>query len=58
MTLKGQETIKIAEDRVLRVAKMMMYGLLDEDKQLCIKLLTPIDERFTGTFQKQKNKTP
>ena len=57
LTPKGQETIKIAKDRVLRVARMMMHGLSDEDKQLCIKLLTPIDERFTGTFQKQKNKT-
>lgn len=57
LTPKGQETIKIAKDRVLRVAKMMMHILSDEDKQACIKLLTPIDERFTGKFQKQKNKT-
>ncbi|WPU96352.1 winged helix DNA-binding protein [Mucilaginibacter sabulilitoris] len=57
LTPKGEETIKIAKERVLKVAKMMMHGLSDEDKQLCIELLTPINERFDGMFQKQKNKT-
>ena len=57
LTVKGEETIKIAKDRVLKVAAMMMHGLTDEDKQLCIQLLTPINERFDGMFQKQKNKT-
>jgi DNA-binding MarR family transcriptional regulator len=57
LTVKGEETIKIAKDRVLKVAAMMVHGLTDEDKQLCIQLLTPINERFDGMFQKQKNKT-
>jgi DNA-binding MarR family transcriptional regulator len=57
LTVKGEETIKVAKDRVLKVAAMMMHGLTDEDKQLCIQLLTPINERFDGMFQKQKNKT-
>ena len=57
LTPKGEATIKVAKDRVLKVAKMMMHGLSDEDKQLCIQLLNPINDRFDGMFQKQKNKT-
>jgi DNA-binding MarR family transcriptional regulator len=56
LTPKGKKTVLLAKDRVLRVAGMMVHDLSDEDKELCIQLLTPIDRRFTGLFQKQKNK--
>ncbi len=36
--------------------RMMVNDMSDNDKQLCIKLLTPLDKRFSGMFQKQKNK--
>jgi len=45
-----------AKDRVMKMAGMMVHDLSDEDKELCIQLLSPIDRRFTGLFQKQKNK--
>jgi hypothetical protein len=47
----------IAKDKVQKVAKMMSYGLSDEDKQLCIQLLSPVNSRFNGMVQKQKNKS-
>ena len=56
VTKKGEETLQIAKDQVLRVAHMMVQDLSDEDKQLCMDLLGPINKRFSGLYQKQKNK--
>jgi DNA-binding MarR family transcriptional regulator len=56
LTKKGEEVLFKAKDIVLKVAHMMVNELSDNDKQLCIQLLTPIDKRFSGAFQKQKNR--
>jgi len=56
LTSKGEETLRKAKDVVLKVAHMMVHDLTDADKQLCIQLLTPVDLRFSGMFQKQKSK--
>ena len=56
LTAKGEATLLKAKDLVLKVARMMVSELTDEDKRLCIQLLRPIDKRFTGLFLKQKNK--
>jgi DNA-binding MarR family transcriptional regulator len=56
VTKKGEETLQIAKDQVLKVAYMMVQDLSDEDKQLCMHLLDPINKRFSGLYQKQKNK--
>ncbi|WCT09838.1 MarR family winged helix-turn-helix transcriptional regulator [Mucilaginibacter jinjuensis] len=56
LTEKGEATLLKAKDIVLKVAHMMVNDLSDEDKRLCIQLLTPIDRRFSGLFQKQRNK--
>jgi DNA-binding MarR family transcriptional regulator len=56
LTAKGEATLLKAKDLVLKVAHMMVNALSDEDKRLCIQLLTPIDQRFSGLFQKQRNK--
>jgi len=56
LTTKGKKVVLQAKDRVMKMAGMMVHGLTDEDKELCIQLLSPIDRRFTGLFQKQKNK--
>jgi len=57
LTAKGEETLLKAKDIVLKVAHMMVHALSDEDKQLCIQLLHPIDKRFSAIFAKQKNKS-
>lgn len=56
VTAQGEKALLIAKDQVLRVARMMVNDLSDDDKWLCIQLLTPIDKRFSGMYQKQKNK--
>lgn len=57
LTTKGEETLGKAKVRVLQVAKLMINVLSDEDKQLCLHLLNPVNDRFAGMFQKQKSKT-
>jgi DNA-binding MarR family transcriptional regulator len=57
LTAKGEETLIKAKELVLKVAHMMAHDLTDDDKQLCIRLLSPINDRFSGMFLKQKNKT-
>lgn len=56
LTAKGKKVVLQAKDRVMKMAGMMVHVLSDEDKELCIQLLSPIDRRFSGLFQKQKNK--
>jgi len=57
LTAKGEETLGRAKIRVSQVAKLMVNVMTDEDKQLCMHLLTPVNEKFAGTFQKIKTKT-
>jgi DNA-binding MarR family transcriptional regulator len=56
VTTKGEATLQKAKVQVLKVANMMVHDLTDEEKQLCIQLLTPVNERFSGMYAKQKNK--
>ena len=57
VTEKGKQALMAAKDKVQQVARMMTYVLSDEDKQMCIQLLTPVNNHFNGRFQKQKNKS-
>lgn len=57
VTSKGEQTLLKAKDTVLKVAEMMLRDLSDNDKRLCMQLLKPVDLRFSGMYQKQKNKS-
>ena len=56
LTPKGKKVLFQAKDRVMKMAGMLVHDLSDADKELCIQLLSPIDRRFSGLFQKQKSK--
>jgi DNA-binding MarR family transcriptional regulator len=56
VTSKGEEILHKAKEQVLKVAHMILYDLSDDDKRLVMQLLTPVDARFSGVFQKQKSK--
>ncbi|HTI09055.1 MAG TPA: hypothetical protein VL832_10875 [Puia sp.] len=57
LTRKGEKVLKDAKQQILKVVAMLVQDLTDDDKQLCLQLLNPIDMRFTPVIQKQKNKT-
>ncbi len=56
VTPKGEAALEKAKIVVLKVAHMLVHDMTDDDKQLCIQLLAPVDKRFSGMYQKQKNK--
>ncbi len=57
LTAKGEQTLLKAKEHVLKVAHMMVHTLTDEDKELCMQLLGPINDFFTGRYPKQRNKS-
>ncbi|NCD69112.1 MarR family winged helix-turn-helix transcriptional regulator [Mucilaginibacter agri] len=57
VTRKGEKTLDVAKDQVLKVAQMMVQDLNDDEKHLCMELLDPINRRYSGLYQKQKNKS-
>ena len=56
LTEKGEETLNIAKVRVLKAAQMMVNVISNDDKQLCLNLLAPVNDYFAKMFQKQKNR--
>jgi len=56
LTPKGEKVLQEAKKRILSVVAMLTQGMTDDDKQLCLQLLKPVDLRFTPVIQKQKNK--
>ena len=57
ITQKGEETLRKAKVLLLLVEKMMVNRLSDDDKQLCIQMLSPINARFSDIYLRQKSKT-
>ncbi|SHH65562.1 DNA-binding transcriptional regulator, MarR family [Chryseolinea serpens] len=57
LTAKGEKTLKHAKQLLLKAVAMLVQDLSDDDKQLCLQLLRPIDARFSAIVQKQKTKT-
>jgi DNA-binding MarR family transcriptional regulator len=56
LTRKGEKVLKEAKQQILKVVAMLVQHLTDDDKQLCLQLLTPIDVQFSAVIQKQKSR--
>jgi len=57
LTKKGEKVLKDAKQQILKVVAMLVQDLTDDDKQLCLQILSSIDARFSPVIQKQKNRT-
>jgi DNA-binding MarR family transcriptional regulator len=57
LTPKGEKALVKAKVRVLKVAEMMVNCLSDDDKQLCLQMLGPINDQFSAIYLKQKYKS-
>jgi DNA-binding MarR family transcriptional regulator len=57
LTPLGEKTMSICIHRVLKLARMMLYEMTEDDKQLCIQLLKHIEIKFSGLVQKHKGET-
>ena len=56
LTARGEKTLKQAKGQVRKVCAMLVQHLSEDDKQLCMQILSPVDTRFSAVIQKQKNK--
>jgi len=57
LTKKGEKVLKEAKEKILKVVNMLTRRMGDEDKLLCLQLLSPIETSFFPLIQKQKNKS-
>lgn len=57
LTPKGEKVLRNAKQQILKVVAMLTQDLTDDDKQLCLQILSPIDARFSPVIQKQKSRT-
>ena len=57
LTPLGEKTMAVCIHRVLKLAKLMLYEMTEDDKQLCIQLLKHIEIKFSALVQKHKGET-
>lgn len=57
LTPLGEKTVASCLDRVLKLARMMLYEMPEDDKQLCIQLLKNIEIKFSSLVQKHKGES-
>jgi DNA-binding MarR family transcriptional regulator len=57
LTSAGEKTVMTCLDRVLKLAKMMLFEMTEDDKQLCIQLLKSVEIKFSSMVQKHKGET-
>jgi len=57
LTPAGEKTITTCIVRVLRLAKMMLTDMSEDDKRLCIQLLKQVEIKFSALMQKHKGET-
>jgi DNA-binding MarR family transcriptional regulator len=56
LTAKGERTTEQCFGRIRKNAKMLVSGLNEEDKELCIQLLKGIEIKFSAMWPQHKNK--
>ena len=57
LTTKGEKVVNICYDRIMKNAKMLMFDLTEDDKQLCIALLKNIEIKFSLLWPQHKGKS-
>jgi DNA-binding MarR family transcriptional regulator len=57
LTPLGEKTVAICIVKVLKLAKMMLIEMSEDDKQLCIQLLKSVEIKFSALVQKHKGET-
>ncbi|HTJ48259.1 MAG TPA: winged helix DNA-binding protein [Cyclobacteriaceae bacterium] len=57
LTPLGEKTVATCIIKVLKLAKMMLVEMSEDDKQLCIQLLKSVEIKFSALVQKHKGET-
>lgn len=56
LTSEGEKVAILSAEKIIANARMILYDLSDEDKQLCIQLLKNVEIKFSALWPKHKGK--
>jgi DNA-binding MarR family transcriptional regulator len=56
LTTEGQHALEAGRIQVRKVAEMLLWEMPEDDKQLCVKLLKGVEQKFSAFFQWHKGK--
>lgn len=57
LTAQGEKVIAVCQERIGKLAKMMLAEMGQDDKRLCIQLLKETEMKFSALFQGHKGKS-
>ena len=56
LTPEGEKTLEQSRIQIAKVARMLLFDMGRDDKQLCVKLLKNVEQKFSALFQEHKGK--
>jgi DNA-binding MarR family transcriptional regulator len=56
LTPEGELALKRSRVQIAKVAEMLLFDMEQDDKQLCVKLLKGVEQKFSALFQEHKGK--
>lgn len=57
VTASGEQALIVAKQKIIALAGLLLSGMEDDDKKICIHLLNDIETRFTPMMGSLKGKT-
>jgi DNA-binding MarR family transcriptional regulator len=56
LTPEGENALERSRVQIAKVAEMLLFDMEQDDKQLCVKLLKNVEQKFSALFQEHKGK--
>ena len=56
LTPAGENALERGRIQIGKVAEMLLFNMDRDDKQLCVKLLKNVEQKFSALFQEHKGK--
>lgn len=56
LTSEGENALERSRIQIGKVAEMLLFDMEQDDKELCVKLLKNVEQRFSALFQEHKGK--
>ena len=56
LTPEGKDALERSRIQIGKVAHMLLFDMEQDDKQLCVKLLKNVEQKFSALFQEHKGK--
>ena len=56
LTADGEQALDRSRNQIRKVAEMLLFDMEDDDKELCVKLLKNVEQKFSALFHEHKGK--